>query len=145
LQRGCGILRRGVYSAGKEKAAFSVLWWWRTIAMFDRYLSEGLYENLPRLHVAAAVLVALSPLSPVRWVAVASLLLASWLMASRRRRYRRNHLRLVGHFGGERVGPVPQRRAGAAPWPPPGARRGLSRQVAAVSPAARRGPAVTIV
>lgn len=61
--------------------------------MFDRHLPEPLYENLPRLYAAAAFLVALAPLSPLRWIAVAALLLATAVTVGRRRRYRRRHLR----------------------------------------------------
>jgi Flp pilus assembly protein TadB len=56
--------------------------------MFDRHLPAGLYENLPRIHLATAVLVAALPLSPVRWVAVVALALAGWLTVQRRRRHR---------------------------------------------------------
>ena len=61
--------------------------------MFDHYLPEGLYENLPAIHVTAAALVALAPLSPVRWVAVVALLLAATLTVRRRQRFRRPRLR----------------------------------------------------
>jgi hypothetical protein len=61
--------------------------------MFDRYLPTAVYEVLPRLYAVAAFAVALLPLSPLRWVAVGALLLASGVTLSRRRRYRAAYLR----------------------------------------------------
>ena len=58
--------------------------------MFEVFLPDAVYENLPRIQVAAALAAAVAPLSPVRWVAVVALVLAAGLTWWRRRRFRRS-------------------------------------------------------
>lgn len=56
--------------------------------MFNIHLPLYLYEQLPRVYLLIAVVVAFLDLSAAKWVAVAALVWASWETWRRRRSYR---------------------------------------------------------
>lgn len=56
--------------------------------MFNFHLPEALYEHLPKLYLIVAGFLILTDLSPLKWVAVVSLVLAALLTHQRRRAYR---------------------------------------------------------
>lgn len=56
--------------------------------MFSLHVPRSLYEHLPACYLMVAVVLALSGLSEIRWLAVGSLLLAAALTRYRRRTYR---------------------------------------------------------
>jgi len=101
--------------------------------MFNRHLPSTLYENLPGIYLAVAVLLAFVISWPWSLVPVGALIAACWLTVLQRQRYRTAaKTRTVGvrlRVHGRRV-PVPPRRAEtlAVPLPLPDAQP-PSRQV----------------
>ena len=56
--------------------------------MFKIHHPASIYERLPLIYLLTAIALAIVPLSPVKWVAVVSLVLAAWVTRERRRTYR---------------------------------------------------------
>lgn len=61
------------------------------------HLPDPIYELLPRFYVVAGAVVAMMPLSPLRWFAVVSWVAAAQVTRHRRRRYREAQRRLAIH------------------------------------------------
>lgn len=56
--------------------------------MFNYYVPAPIYERLPKIYLALATVLALTPLGPIKWVPVAALLVLAMLTWSLRKKYR---------------------------------------------------------
>ena len=56
--------------------------------MFNVYVPDFIYERLPKIYLLLALVLAVAPLWPAKWVAVAALLAVTVITRSRRQRYR---------------------------------------------------------